>query len=104
MKMPTFESHGEGKRRMVLYEGSRFPEMTMAELEDYFLRCMAGAEEHLAESRRKKIEEDADMLMTLAAAGNALVVCRVMRQCSEEYVQDKGNRMNVLRFAAKEKA
>lgn len=49
MVFPTIDDDGDGGRRMVGYEGYRFPEMSLDELEAYFLRCMKGAQSFVDE-------------------------------------------------------
>lgn len=101
MKFPTFESTGEGQRRMISYEGYRFPEMNLDELEDHLLRCLEGAQSFI-EERGREVEDS--MINTLAAAGNALIVCRLMRQCCTDYEKERKRRGKLLRLTGRGEA
>ncbi|WP_156034369.1 hypothetical protein [Bilophila wadsworthia] len=87
-----------GGRRMVGYEGYRFPEMSLDELEAYFLRCMKGAQSFVDEQGS---DVDDSILSVLSTAGNALIVCRMMRHSLTEYEKDQARRKHVLRFVGR---
>lgn len=86
MVFPTIDDDGDGGRRMVGYEGYRFPEMSLDELEAYFLRCMKGAQSFVDEQGS---DVDDSILSVLSTAGNALIVCRMMRHSLTEYERIK---------------
>ena len=98
MVFPTIDDDGDGGRRMVGYEGYRFPEMSLDELEAYFLRCMKGAQSFVDEQGS---DVDDSILSVLSTAGNALIVCRMMRHSLTEYEKDQARRKHVLRFVGR---
>lgn len=101
MMFPTIEDDGDGGRRRIGYEGCSFPEMSLDELEAYFLRCMEGARSFVDEQGR---DVDDGMLSALSAAGNALIVCRMMRHSLTEYEKEQTRRKRVLRFVGRREA
>ena len=87
MVFPTIDDDGDGGRRM-----------SLDELEAYFLRCMKGAQSFVDEQGS---DVDDSILSVLSTAGNALIVCRMMRHSLTEYEKDQVRRKHVLRFVGR---